>query len=232
MGHAVTQRLLSLTPELVARVHRDIVDPGPDSAMTYLTDDDYAEMVESMLASHVSGEPLWLFAYGSLIWKPEMPHEEEVVARAAGWHRSFCLKLTRWRGTKDQPGLMLGLDRGGTCQGLALKLPAGDPREQLHKLFRREMTAKPSTYRPHWMKLDTASGPLRAVGFVINRKGRAYAGGLSEYEVVGMLARACGHWGSCADYLYNAVTNLESRGIHDRHLWRLQHLVATEILSQ
>jgi cation transport protein ChaC len=188
-------------------------------------------MVETALARRESGQPLWLFAYGSLIWKPEIPHVEERVARLHGWHRSFCLKLTRWRGTRDVPGLMMGLDRGGTCQGLALRLPEGDPREQLGKLFRREMTVKPSTYTPRWLKLTTEQDSFDALGFVINRKGRAYAGPLTDDEVAAMLATACGHWGSGADYLYNAVTNLESRGIHDRHLWRLQELVAQAIVA-
>ena len=65
------------------------------------------------------------------------------------------------------------------------------------------------------------------MGFVINRKGRTYSGALSDQEVVAMLSTACGHWGSCADYLHNAITNLELRGIHDRYLWRLQELVAS-----
>ena len=228
----MTSRTLSLTAELVARCHRVVEDPGPDANNTYLDDDDYATMVDTMLAQHHPGDPIWLFAYGSLIWKPEVPHEEERVARAHGWHRSFCLKMTRWRGSKEQPGLMLGLDRGGACQGLALRLPAGDPREQLGKLFRREMTAKPSTYTPRWLKLSTDSGALRGLGFVINPKGRAYSGRLSDEEVAGTLACACGHWGSGADYLHNAVTNLELRGIHDRHLWRLQQLVAAAIVAR
>ena len=228
----MANRVMSLTPDLVARVHRAIEDPGPSPNLSYLGDEDYAAMVETALGGHAEGSPIWLFAYGSLIWKPEIEHVEEQVARLHGWRRSYCLKLTRWRGTKEQPGLMLGLDRGGACQGLALRLPDGDRRAQLDKLFRREMTAKPSTYVPRWLKLSTAEGQVTALGFVINRKGAAYTGPLSDEEVVAMLSTACGHWGSCADYLHNAITNLESRGIHDRYLWRLQHLVAAEIQAR
>ena len=97
--------------------------------------------------------------------------------------------------------------------------------------FRREMTVTPSTNVPRWLKLTTADGPLTALGFVINRKGRAYSGPLADEEVAATLASACGHWGSGADYLHNAVANLEARGIHDRHLWRLQELVAQEIVT-
>ncbi len=228
----MTNRIMSLTAELVARCHRQMDDPGPDPAVTYLSDSNYAEMVETILAGRPAGEPLWLFAYGSLIWKPEIEHVDERVATAAGWHRSFCLRMTRWRGTPEQPGLMLGLDRGGSCQGVALRLPDGDRREQLGKLLRREMTVTPTTYTPRWLKLSGEGAPSQALGFVINRNGRAYSGPLADEQVASMLASACGHWGSGADYLFNAVTNLEARGIHDRHLWRLQQLVAAQILAQ
>jgi cation transport protein ChaC len=228
----MTGRKMSLTPELVARCHRVVADSGPNPEQSYLEDADYSAMVDATLADYPQGSPLWLFAYGSLIWKPELEHVEERVAKVFGWRRSFCLKLTRWRGTPEQPALMLGIDRGGACTGLALRLPDGDRREQLGKLFRREMTAKPSTYTPKWLKLWTADGHVTALGFVINRKGKAYAGQLAEQEAATMLATACGHWGSCADYLHNAVANLEARGIHDGYLWRLQQLVAAEIQAR
>jgi len=225
----VKTRTLSLTAELVARCHRVVEDAGPSPDISYLDDADYACVVDAILAGLEPGQPIWLFAYGSLIWKPEVPHEEERVASAHGWHRSFSLRMTRWRGTADRPGLMLGLDRGGACKGLALRLPQGDPREQLGKLLRREMTQKPATYTPRWLKLSTAEGPLRGLAFVINRQGRAYAGPLDDAEVASTLADACGHWGSGADYLHNVVINLERHGIHDSHLWHLQRLVADEI---
>lgn len=225
-------RVMSLTEELVARCHREVADPGPDPDALHLSEADYAQMVEETIAACPDDGPIWLFAYGSLIWKPEIEHTEEKVALARGWHRSFCINMTRWRATKAQPGLMMAMDRGGQCKGVALKLMDGDRRQQLDKLFRREMTLKPSTYQPRWLNLATSDGPLTALGFVVNRKGRAYAGMISEGEVVERLATSCGHWGSAADYLYNLVKNLEQRAIHDRHLWRLQRLVAERIAAQ
>lgn len=223
---------MSLTEELVARCHRDVADAGPDPDVVQLDDDDYEQMIDTALAAHPADGPLWLFAYGSLIWKPEVEHTEEKVALARGWHRSFCVNMNRWRATRDQPGLMMGMDRGGQCKGVALRLTDGNRRDQLDKLFRREMTLKPSTYTPRWLRLSTDDGPLTALAFVVNRKGRAYAGALGEDEVVERLATTCGHWGSAADYLYNVVKNLELRAIHDRHLWRLQHLVAERIAAR
>ena len=225
----MANRVMSLTPELVARCHRVVEDSGPLPGIDHLTDGDYEELVYKALATRSSHGPLWLFAYGSLMWKPEIEHLDERVAVLRGWHRSFCINQIRWRGSPEHPGLMMGLERGGTCRGVAFRLPDSEPREQLDKLFRREMTAKPATYIPRWLRLETEAGQIIALGFTVSRKGWAYAGRLSEEDVARMLATACGHWGSCADYLYNTVANLESRGIHDRHLWRLQELVATEI---
>ncbi|MDX8478172.1 gamma-glutamylcyclotransferase [Mesorhizobium sp. VK24D] len=222
-------RTMSLTEELVARCFRAVEDPGPDPDAQHLRDSDYEEMLDAFEGELPAAEPLWLFGYGSLIWKPEIEHVEERVAVARGWHRSFCMKMTRWRGTKESPGLMMALDRGGQCKGVAFRLDGGDRREALDKLFRREMTLKPTSYRPRVLQLATDKGPLRALAFVLNRKGTTYAGPLSEGEVVERLATSCGHWGSGADYLYNTVKNLEARGIHDAHLWRLQQLVAARI---
>ena len=225
----MTNRVMSLTPELVARCHRVVADAGPLPGQPHLTDSDYEELVYQTLANRPGHSPLWLFAYGSLIWKPEIEHLDERVAMLRGWHRSFCINQPRWRGTPERPGLMMGLDRGGACKGVAFRLPDAEPREQLAKLFRREMTAKPATYTPRWLRLETEDGETTALGFTVSRQGWAYAGRSRDEDTARLLATACGHWGSCADYLYNTVVNLESRGIHDRHLWRLQELVAAEI---
>lgn len=221
-------RTMTLTEEMVARCHRDIADAGPEPGLGYLDEQDYAKLLDATMAVRPTGA-IWLFAYGSLIWKPEVEHVEERVATARGYHRAFCITQTRWRGTLEQPGLMMGLMRGGQCRGVAFRLQSGDPAEIVSKLIRREMTAKPSTYLPTWLKLDTPDGPLVALGFAVNPNGRTFAGKHSDAQVARVLARACGHLGSGADYLFQTVRNLESRGIHDRRLWRLQQMVAAEL---
>ena len=139
---AVSRRM-TLTPDLVARVHRALEDPGPDPTCAYHMDGDYDALVQGLLASHPGGPDTWLFAYGSLIWRPEIEHAEARKATAPGWHRSFCFRIERFRGTKDQPGLMLSLDRGGQCQGVIFRLTPNNLEAQLGKLLRREMTVKP-----------------------------------------------------------------------------------------
>jgi cation transport protein ChaC len=213
-------------------VHRAVVDTGPATGVQQQTDADYAAWVERIAASHPDrGRPTQLFAYGSLIWKPEIEHRAERDGMVRGWHRSFCLRTHRFRGTPDQPGLMMALDRGGACRGVILELPPEDLQVQLDRLFRREFTVKPINSMPRWLTVETAAGPVWALGFVMNRASPYYAGRLAPDDVARTLAAACGHWGSGAEYLLNTVTHLEVRGIRDSRLWRLQRLVARHIDS-
>lgn len=222
-------RQMALTHDLLALVHRVLEDPGPEPDLVYHSEEDYDSIVERMLSLHPPGQDAWLFAYGSLIWKPEVEHVEARRGTAHGWHRSFCFRITRFRATKDQPGLMMALDRGGQCQGMLYRLPQASLQTQLGKLFRREFTAKPANSMPHWIKVATKDGPVPALAFVMNRKAPAYVGRLAPDHVAETLAKACGHWGSGAEYLHNTVLHLEEQGIHDRNLWRLQRLVAEKI---
>lgn len=217
-----------LTAELVSRVERFEADPGPEPGTSEHSDAEFDAMVETLLAQYRPAE-LWVFAYGSLIWNPEFDFLESRRATAFGWHRSFCLKLTRWRGTRELPALMLALDRGGSCHGLAYRLPAENHEQQLGLLMRREIDANPPTNVPRWVSLKTEAGVVRALAFVAARAGMAYAGKLPLEKVAQVLARAAGHWGSAAQYLFNTVTMLERHGIRDRNMWRVQRLVAREI---
>jgi glutathione-specific gamma-glutamylcyclotransferase len=229
------RRQMALTPNMVARVHRAVADADLDPDFIRNTAEDHAAAVRKMLASHPEGDDVWVFAYGSLLWKPEVEHVEERIGTARGWHRSFRLRLRSWRGTREVPGLMMGLDRGGQCKGVAYRLAGHTVEVQLGKLFRREMPVRPldrpPTNVPRWITVETDQGRIRAIAFVINRSGHAYAGGLTPEQTADILATACGHGGSCAEYLYNTVSHLEERGICDRNLWRLQALVADRIAS-
>jgi cation transport protein ChaC len=218
----------SLTAELVALVERFEPDPGPEPGTTEHTEAEFDAMVETLLVEY-KPEELWVFAYGSLIWNPEFEFLESRRATAYGWHRSFCLKLTRWRGTRELPALMLALDRGGSCNGLAYRLPAQDHFKQLGLLMRREIDANPPTNIPRWISVKTEAGLLRALAFVAARDGVAYTGKLSAENVAHVLARAAGHWGSAAQYLFRTVTMLEEHGIRDRNMWQIQELVARKI---
>ncbi len=127
---------------------------------------------------------------------------------------------------------MMSLDRGGQCQGVLFRLTPENLEGQLSKLVRREMTVKPPNNIPRWISVETDQGPVRAIAFTMNRQSRFYTGRLSPEEVADVIAKACGHWGSCAEYLHNTVAHLEEQGIHDRNLWRLQQLAAERINSR
>jgi cation transport protein ChaC len=220
---------MALTPDLVALVERREPDYGPPPGEREQTPDELAAMADEILAGRRDDEPLWLFAYGSLIWKPDFEHTATLPAVARGWHRSFCLKLTRWRGTPQVPALMMALDRGGSCSGIAYRLPDEDHQSQVIRLLRRETDGNPPTNVARWVRVATPEGPIRALGFVANPAGRAYVGKLELPYIARVLARAAGHWGSAAQYLYNTVARLDESGIRDRNLWKLQALVAEEI---
>jgi cation transport protein ChaC len=228
---AQAPRQMRLTAEHVKRVHRVIADPGPKMLPEFrpATDDDYNANVADILATRPPG-PFWLFGYGSLIWRPETAYLDQRVAVARGWHRRFCLGWDyRYRGNIEQPGLMLALDRGGQCKGMAYRLPEDTLVAELHKLMRREVSMVPSAFPYRFIDVSTAGGPLRVLTFAMNRKSTRYVANLSDEQLADVLAHAVGYLGSMAEYLHSTVSKLEELGIHDRNLWRLQALVAERI---
>src|SRR5215208_5143027 len=133
---------MTLTADLVASAAQVIEDAGPVSGSVEMTDEDYALVLENVRAQGPTGD-VWLFAYGSLLWSPACGVDESRRAIVHGWHRSFCFRVKRGRGTLDRPGLMMALDRGGQCQGMVFRLPRGRVGESLGELFRREVIVKP-----------------------------------------------------------------------------------------
>src|SRR5439155_25217380 len=127
-----------------------------------------------------SAEPLWLFAYGSLMWNPEMPFAERRPALLRGYHRSFCLYSRDYRGTPEQPGLVLGLDRGGACRGIVYRLPEERLGAAIDRVWAREMAGQVYDMRP--VRVTTAQDRLAAFAFTVRRDNRDYAGRLSLDE--------------------------------------------------
>ena len=141
------------------------------------------------------------------------------------------MEQKRWRGSPQQPGLMMALEKEGCCTGVVFRLPDGERREHIRKLVGREISMREDLGMVRWVTVRTDDGPVRALVFWAGPKGDGILLGLPLERVAWVLARACGHLGSCASYLYNTVVKLEEFGIHDRNLWRLQELVAVEIHS-
>jgi cation transport protein ChaC len=170
-----------------------------------------------------SAEPVWVFAYGSLMWNPEMRFAEAVPARVHGYHRSFCLYSPEYRGTRDKPGLVLGLDRGGSCPGIAYRLPQASLADEIDRLWVREMTGE--VYRLTRLQLAIARGPIIGYAFTVRRDSRDYAGRLAPQAAARIIANSAGDRGTGRDYLANTLRHLEALGIRDRALHRIAALV-------
>jgi cation transport protein ChaC len=191
--------------------------------MKLLSDAEIEADLDATLAHHPPDADVWLFGYGSLMWNPAIEFAERRAGTVNGWHRRFCLWLHMGRGSPDNPGLMLALDRGGRCAGMLFRIPAADARAELLLAWRRELFT--DAYRSRWVTAMTDAGPVRAVTFVVNRAHLRYAGRLDEASVAARLASATGSLGSCASYLAQTLGALRSVGLHDRALERLQRLV-------
>jgi len=222
---------MQLTERHVALMKRDMPEvSGPMPGYEQMTEDDYRHVMAELLGGVNDGAAFWLFAYGSLIWKPACDVVELRTGILRGWHRAFCLGWnTRFRGSDEAPGLMLALDHGGSCKGALYRLPPDAVEANLRKVLEREMSLKPSAFPPRWVNVESEEGPVRALTFCINRRSPRYVTGLSEEQIAAVLARATGSRGSMAEYLHATVAHLEQLGIHDHHLWRLQELVAARI---
>jgi cation transport protein ChaC len=187
--------------------------------LTALSEAELLATRRAALALHPPGQDLWVFAYGSLIWNPAFHFAGREKAHLYGYHRQFCLWTPLGRGSPDRPGLMLGLEHGGSCTGVAFRIAAAAIEVELEAIWRREMVT--AAYRPRWVPVHAESGPGRAIAFVINRRHERYARRLPEAEVVRTVAHAEGALGACRDYLFNTVAHLAELGIHDRRLTRL-----------
>jgi glutathione-specific gamma-glutamylcyclotransferase len=218
-----------LTAELCASLDATVVDPGPAAGLSYLTDAEYEASIAAVLADASNPDEIWIFAYGSLIWNPGFTYDDKRRAALSGWHRSFCLKSMRWRGMPDRPGLIMALEPGGACEGLAYRLSRERLHSDLQVLWRRELGVKPVNHLPRWVGVETGNGPVRAITFVANPEGQSYLRVPSLELAAEMIAGAVGVWGPCATYLYQTVEHLRALGIHDPYLWRLQALVADRI---
>ena len=130
------------------------------------TDEERAESRARMLAGMGADEDVWIFGYGSLMWNPAFHFAERRPGMIRGWHRSFCLWTPMGRGTPDNPGLVLGLDRGGSCSGIAYRVAARDRDTELTLLWQREMVA--DGYNARWVTVRGEAGDVRAITWVIN----------------------------------------------------------------
>jgi len=179
--------------------------------------------LEAALRDWRPGEDVWVYGYGSLIWRPDFDHRERRLATLRGHHRALCLWSRVNRGTPECPGLVFGLDRGGSCRGVVYRLDGNQVPEFFPALWEREMST--GAYLPRWLNCVTDQGSVRALVFVMNRANPAYISALPEAELIAIVRRATGRYGACTDYVLETARALRAAGIRDARLETVARLL-------
>ena len=166
-----------------------------------------------------AGASFWVFGYGSLMWRPGFPYLQAIPAVIRGFHRSFCIYSCYHRGTPEQPGLVLGLDRGGSCRGLVFRVAGADAASARAYLDERELIGY--AYRPMTLPVETIDGPVDAYVYVADPQHGQYAGEVDLQRAAEIIVAARGVAGLNRDYLINTVRRLEQLGFVDSRLHAL-----------
>jgi cation transport protein ChaC len=169
---------------------------------------------------------LWVFGYGSLMWKPGFNHVEVRAGRMCGYHRALCVRSWVYRGTPEAPGLVVGLDRGGSCIGRAFRVSAADKHVVADYLYERELAT--NVYVPKLVpaQLDD-SRRVSTLTFIVDRRHAQYAGRLNAGEAAAIIRGAHGRHGPNIEYISRTVEHLDALGIADSLLHEVQALLST-----
>ena len=176
-------------------------------------------MLHRALSEWGGSSDLWVFAYASLIWRPDFDVAEQRGARVHGWHRALKMWSRVNRGTPDCPGLVFALLSGGSCHGAVLRVPRRDGESVLHKLWDREMMT--GVYDPKWLRCTTQHGPVNALAFTLSRRSPNFTGELSPERYREIFSVSCGRYGTTREYADQTLRCLQQQGISDPALQRL-----------
>lgn len=189
--------------------------PAP-SSFRLLTDAERAASLQAAMAALPPGHDIWIFGYGSLIWRPEFDYAERRHAMLHGYHRALCLWSRVNRGTPEKPGLVFGLDFGGSCRGVAYRINKACSTTIMEALWRREMPS--GAYIPRWLTCRTDEGPVSALAFTMNRNTDAYVRDLPHEHLLDIVRNAHGTYGPCIDYVLETADALQHHNIVDKRL--------------
>ena len=193
------------------------------------SEDQLLESRRLVIADDADVSDFWVFGYGSLIYNPIIEHSHRAIASIYGYHRRLCLWTKIGRGSPNCPGLVLSLDRGGSCKGVAFRLNPQNAIAELDLLWRREMMTM--AYRPRLISLHTDIGLKRGLAFVANPTRPAYAQPMPFEATVEVVAHAAGFNGPCREYLYDTIKGMQACGIRDRQLEKLAAAVQQRLAS-
>jgi len=174
-------------------------------------------------------EDLWVFGYGSLMWRPGFEFLEQVPSRLIGEHRALCVYSFDHRGTPEKPGLVLGLDRGGACRGIAFRVAAARRDDVIDYLRDREQTTHVyrEVMRSVWLE-NEARERVSALAYVVDRGHIQYAGRLSLHEQLRYVRQGHGRSGNNRDYVLETVRSIEAQGFRDSQLHQLARMLRDE----
>ena len=205
-----------------------------DDKTRLASDEELLASRRALVADDADTSDIWVFGYGSLIFNPVMDYVERARGRIYGHHRRFCLWTRLGRGSPDCPGLVLALDRGGSCTGIAYRLNPDVAIAELDLLWRREMVTL--AYRASWLTFHpdghNDGAGKRAISFVSRPERENFAGPMTLDQEADVIASASGFIGPCRDYLFDTVKALEADGISDPHLKKLQRAVERRLASE
>lgn len=180
---------------------------------------DPAPMLDQALQEWGGHQDLWLFGYGSLIWRPDFDYAERRAAKVHGWHRALKMWSRVNRGTPEVPGLVFGMLSGGSCKGMVFRVPREQVPVVMVNLWQREMVN--AVYDPRWLRCHTAQGPVQALAFTLSRQSPSYTAELTEHEYRRIFSQASGIYGTTREYAQATYEELLRHGIHDHALARL-----------
>lgn len=182
-----------------------------------------SKLIEQRRLKPPAGRGFWVFAYGSLMWRPGFDFVDCRPAVLRGYHRAFCVYSVHYRGTEEKPGVVLGLDRGGSCRGRAYRISADAGNAVLDYLHEREMIT--GVYKPRWVKIAIPGRRVTAATYLVDHDHEQYTGKLGDRAAARLILQGHGSSGSNLDYLENTVRHLDELGIADCPMHRLLRYV-------
>ena len=208
------------------------LDPDPtltEPAATVAALRDPKALLEATLKGWSPQEDLWVFGYASLIWRPDFAAAERRGATVHGFHRAFRMRSRINRGTPDTPGLVFALLPGGSCCGVVYRIDRSAAREELERLWLREMPN--AVYDPRFLPCRTAQGEVRALAFTLSRQSPNFVATMAEHELLHIFRHARGRFGTTLEYLLETADALRRRGLRDREIERMVALARQHALA-
>tara|TARA_B100001093_G_scaffold456121_1_gene466856 strand:- start:1586 stop:2275 length:690 start_codon:yes stop_codon:yes gene_type:complete len=213
----INDGFIKLTKDNISKGHLGDKIKSISGSDKVLTTEELLQARRKIIPDKGIGEDIYIFAYGSLLWNPTVDYEDEFLAKVYGFHRSFCMKTNLGRGSFKNPGLMLGLDKGGSCRGSAFKLRNSEAIKNIDILFRREMVT--GAYKPKLLKTILVNGrKVLSLAFTVDKKHKNYFQDKEIQTKAKMISNAYGFLGSCEEYFQNTLESLSELNIVDSEM--------------